>query len=324
MKNLAKSFVSRAIACVGAGQPVFAAPADSEGSFRIETCNIGVYKPIRRRVMRDISSILVASSLVVSQAWSQQPGNLPPTSSSAGASLKIEVIEGDAGANALKEKMAVAPVVEVRDGWDLPIAGAQVTFALPHGRPGATFADGSKVLSGTTDGRGRVTAAGLRPVGKGAFKIDVRASYRGSTAAAVLTQTNFANLAAARKVNLPPMAMSLSGGQKALLLAGLAAGAGVGVAMAMDKKSSGPSASNCTSQFNTFESDINTAVALPVGSTQWVVASQTMFNALGSYCTCAGGAGELGSNSTLLTDLNNLINAGRNDGFVVPSACGPL
>ena len=222
--------------------------------------------------------------------------------------MKIEVIEGDAGANALKEKMAVAPVVEVRDGWGLPVAGAHVTFALPHGRPGATFADGSKVLSGTTDGRGRVMAAGLRPVGKGAFKIDVRASYRGSTAAAVLTQTNFANMAAARQVSLPSMAMSLSGGQKALLWAGIAAGAGIGVAVAMAKKDSTSSStpSNCTSQFNTFNSDLNTAVALPAGSTQWVVASQTMFNALGSYCSCAGGAGELGSNSTLLTDLNNL------------------
>lgn len=49
-----------------------------------------------------------------------QTGNGPP------AGLHITVLEGEDGVNILKTKMAVKPVVEVRDRNNLPVSGAAV------------------------------------------------------------------------------------------------------------------------------------------------------------------------------------------------------
>ena len=44
--------------------------------------------------------------------------------------LKIVVIEGEAGVNIIRQGTAVAPVIEVRDQNNLPIAGVPVTFTI--------------------------------------------------------------------------------------------------------------------------------------------------------------------------------------------------
>src|SRR5262245_48449852 len=76
------------------------------------------------------------------------------------AALKIVVLEGEGAVNVIQQKTAVAPVIEVRDRNDQPVAGAVVRFAIRDGK--ASF-NGARTLSITTDAAGRATAAGLTP-----------------------------------------------------------------------------------------------------------------------------------------------------------------
>jgi len=238
-------------------------------------------------------------------------------------SLKVLVIAGGDAANILKGKKAESPVVEVRDEWGYPVAGALVGFTLPRSKPGALFAHGKTVDQGTTDAAGRAVAGYMRPVGQGAFTIRVEALYRGQTAALSFSQTNYSTADAARgAVKLPAYANAMSGGKKALVGVLVAGGAAAGVAAALQNKSNN-SNNSCTSLYNTFSSDLNIADnTTPVGSSQWVINSQAMFSALGSYCSCAGGLGVLASDPTLKQDVLNLISAGSAAGFVVPFSCG--
>ena len=59
-----------------------------------------------------------------------------------GAGLKIVVIAGEDAVNIIQQRTAVAPIVEVRDRNDLPVAGVAVVFAIRGG--GASFAGGTK------------------------------------------------------------------------------------------------------------------------------------------------------------------------------------
>src|SRR5262245_14279783 len=82
--------------------------------------------------------------------------------------LKIVVIEGEGAINIIQQKTAVAPVIEVRDRNDQPVAGATVNFVVRAGR--ATFS-GARTLSVTTNAAGRAAAAGFTPSGAGALQI---------------------------------------------------------------------------------------------------------------------------------------------------------
>ena len=82
------------------------------------------------------------------------------------AGLRIVVIEGEDAINVIQQKTAVAPVVEVRDRNDQPVAGAAVRFAIRSGR--ATFS-GARSLSVTTNAAGRAVASGFAPTGSGAL-----------------------------------------------------------------------------------------------------------------------------------------------------------
>ena len=112
-----------------------------------------------------------------------------------GSGLRIVVIGGEDGVNIVGKGTAAAPVVEVRDRNDLPVAGASVLFLL--GGNNARFAGNASRLAVTTDQSGRATATGLQAVGKGAVRIQVQASFQGETATATVTQANFANVAEA-------------------------------------------------------------------------------------------------------------------------------
>src|SRR5438105_3259905 len=48
--------------------------------------------------------------------------------------LRIVVVEGEDAVNIVQQKTAVAPVVEVRDRNDQPVAGVLVRFAIQGGR----------------------------------------------------------------------------------------------------------------------------------------------------------------------------------------------
>lgn len=107
--------------------------------------------------------------------------------------LTIQVVEGQGAIHNVKRGTAFEPVVEVRDRFGKPAAGASVTFTLPAIGASATFPDGSRTLMIQTDAAGRATARGLRPnTIVGPFEIRVVAAKDGETANALIPQTNAA------------------------------------------------------------------------------------------------------------------------------------
>jgi hypothetical protein len=115
------------------------------------------------------------------------------------AGLKIVVIEGEEAVNIIQQKTAVAPVIEVRDRNDQPVAGAIVNFAIRGGR--ATFG-GAQTLTVTTNAVGQAVATGLTPTASGALQISATAAFQGQTTAAVtIAQTNVMTAAQAAAVS---------------------------------------------------------------------------------------------------------------------------
>ncbi len=127
--------------------------------------------------------VLVAALLLVDGVLARA-GQTPP-------SLKISVIAGEDAVNIIQQKSTVAPVVEVRDRNDLPVAGASVLFLI-GGQDAATFANGLRQLTVVTDAAGRAAANGLTPLARGTFQIQVRATFQNQVATATIEQTNFA------------------------------------------------------------------------------------------------------------------------------------
>lgn len=126
----------------------------------------------------------------------------------AAAALRIVVIEGEGAVNIIQQKTAVAPVIEVRDRNDQPVAGATVNFVVRSGR--AAFG-GARTLTVTTNAAGRAAAAGFAPSGTGALQIGATATFQGQTAAAVtIAQTNV--LTAAEAVAASSAAAGGTGG----------------------------------------------------------------------------------------------------------------
>lgn len=128
-------------------------------------------------------------STLLSQSANTQTNKVPP--------LHIIVLAGEGGVNIIKAKKAVAPVVEVRDKERHPVAGLYVTFIAPNSGPHVTFAHGSSTYSTVTDANGRATVHDMKPMGQGAFKISVKASFQGQTATTAIAQTNYLTVAAA-------------------------------------------------------------------------------------------------------------------------------
>lgn len=136
--------------------------------------------------------------------------------------LRIVVIAGEGAVNIIQQKTAVAPIVEVRDRNNLPVAGANVTFAI--GGKGATFG-GASTLTVTTNAAGQATAAGLTPTAAGALQVNVTAAFQGQLATAAITQTNFAT--AAQAAAAAGTGGGASGGGAAAGGAGAGAGGGI-------------------------------------------------------------------------------------------------
>jgi hypothetical protein len=153
------------------------------------------------------------------------------------ASLKIVVIEGEDAVNIIQQKTAVAPIVEVRDRNDLPIAGVPVTFTIAGGKS-ASFAGGLQQVTVTTNAAGRAAVTGLNPLGAGSYQINVTAAYQGQTAAATITQTNYATAAQAAEAGKSASQTATQastgaaggggGGLSGLAIAGIAGGAAAG------------------------------------------------------------------------------------------------
>lgn len=145
------------------------------------------------------NSRVFISVLLVCTLVANLPARVIAQSSSkpaqANASLRIVVVSGEDAVNIIQQKTAVAPLVEVRDRNNQPVAGAIVTFSI-QGGGNASFA-GASTLTATTNALGQATAVSLTPTGAGAVQINVAAAFQGQTATAAITQTNFATAAQA-------------------------------------------------------------------------------------------------------------------------------
>lgn len=143
------------------------------------------------------------------------------------AGLRIVVIDGEDAVNIVQQRTATAPVVEVRDRNDQPVAGAIVRFAIRNGR--ATFS-GARTLSVTTNAAGRAVAAGLTPTGTGTVQVTASVTFQGQTAAATIVQTNVMTAAQATSGT----AGAGSGGGFPTTLVAVAGGAAAGGLVALD------------------------------------------------------------------------------------------
>jgi hypothetical protein len=111
--------------------------------------------------------------------------------------LNLVIVDGDGAINNIKQRTAREPIVQVEDENHKPVAGAAVVFLLPDQGASGAFADGSHMLTVTSDAQGRAIAHGLRPNGvQGNFQMRVTASFQGKTANATISQTNAAGAAA--------------------------------------------------------------------------------------------------------------------------------
>jgi hypothetical protein len=105
--------------------------------------------------------------------------------------LRIYILQGDRAVNNTVTRVATAPVVEVRDMNDFPVAGATVTFELPASGPSASFEGGKLEYSNISDSRGQASAAPMTPNGvEGQFVIKVTAKLEDRTGVATIRQSN--------------------------------------------------------------------------------------------------------------------------------------
>jgi len=105
--------------------------------------------------------------------------------------LNIVILEGEGAINNVRQRVAREPIVQVEDENHKPLGGAVVTFTLPNQGPSASFANGAKTLTVTTDSKGQAVARGLQPNNvNGQYQVHVNASYQGQTASANVNQTN--------------------------------------------------------------------------------------------------------------------------------------
>ena len=163
--------------------------------------------------MRTLATIALAGSL-----FTQAPA----------APLHIVVIEGEGAVNIIQQKTAVRPLVEVRDRNNVPVPGATVTFTIGSGQP-AAFAGGAPAMTVTTNASGQAAAAGFNAVRPGLVQIQVQAAHQGQTAAAVISQTNFATAAAAAAAGVAVGAASAgAAGGATAAAAGTTGGAAAG------------------------------------------------------------------------------------------------
>lgn len=121
--------------------------------------------------------------------------------------LRIVVVQGEDAVNIIQQKTAVAPIVEIRDRNNLPVAGATVTFSI--GGQGASFG-GLSTLTVTTNAAGQAAAVGFAPTAAGAIQINASALVQGQALTATITQTNV--MTAAQAVGAAGATGGASGG----------------------------------------------------------------------------------------------------------------
>ncbi len=154
--------------------------------------------------------------------------NSPVGAQEAPVKLNIVIVEGEGAINNVRQRVAREPIIQVEDENRKPIAGAAVTFLLPNQGAGATFANGARTLTITTDSKGQAVARSLRPNNvNGQYQIRVNASFQGQTASTTISQTNavVAAVAGAAGVGISAKLLAL------IIAAGAAVAAGTVVAV---------------------------------------------------------------------------------------------
>lgn len=128
-----------------------------------------------------VLAVVVATLPIPQQSWAQDaPGQ-----------LHIVIVEGEGAVNNIRQRVAREPIVRIEDENRRPVAGATVVFLLPSDGAGGLFPGGERMITVQTDQSGQAVARGLQPNNvTGDFTIRVTASHSGSTATAVITQTN--------------------------------------------------------------------------------------------------------------------------------------
>lgn len=105
--------------------------------------------------------------------------------------LKIYVLQGEQAVNNTRTGAATAPVVEVRDANDFPVAGAEVVFRTPETGASATFEGGKHEYANRTDAKGQASAGRMTPNGvEGVFSIQVTAKLGEREGVVVIRQRN--------------------------------------------------------------------------------------------------------------------------------------
>jgi len=151
--------------------------------------------------------------------------------------LKITIIEGDNAIVNVRQRVSREAIIQVEDENRKPVGGALVTLLAPNDGASATFGNGARTITVTTDGQGRVSVKNITPNQvAGSYQIRVVASKNGLRGTAVLSSTNVVAAGAAAS----------AGGISAkmwAIIAGIGAAAAVGtiVAVSGGGSSSSPS-----------------------------------------------------------------------------------
>lgn len=105
--------------------------------------------------------------------------------------LKIVVLEGEGAKNNIRSRTATAPVIQVLDEAEKPVAGAEVVVQLPLAGPGGVFHGWLKTQTVRTDAKGQATVTGFTPNDEeGRFNIKVTATSGPKAGSAVIAQAN--------------------------------------------------------------------------------------------------------------------------------------
>ncbi len=169
-----------------------------------------------------IYSLASALALPAQQAAPAEAAKLVSQQAAAAApqpqgTLKVNVLEGEGARNSVRNRTAVAPIVEVRDAAGKPMVGAEVVFQLPLAGPGGSFNGWLRSQTARTDESGKATVSGYVPnTEAGRYNIKVTATAGSQTGSAVIAQINVENGTAAASGAGPAPVAAPSGLKKSI------------------------------------------------------------------------------------------------------------
>ncbi len=188
----------------------------------------------RCHILALVLPCLVASVLCPAATAQEVPAAPPAPASS---KVLITILDGEGALNDIRQRTAREPIVQVEDENHKPIAGAFVLFLLPDSGPSATFANGARMFSTTTDATGRAAAQAMHPNSvSGEFQIRVRVTWNGSTSETSIQQKNVSQASSSGEQGAQAAAVAHGLSLKTSLIivgvVGAAAGTAIGIAVA--------------------------------------------------------------------------------------------